>query len=214
MRHPFFGLLLTCVVFSANANRLAYPNFHLRRLPAAAKAKNASPTSLSGNTLTSNPSARTERTAFVLPRVRKTVSFPTKHEEESADWSAASQTSKTAEEQRPSAGVRHRSDGRSLRQNDGLDDEALASEALAVFESALLKPLLLVLASLPCCLSKRILEEHLNEARGRGVSAVLFSMSSRMTSKASSTARSQVTSSRSVRSEASGRLRASSYRGR
>ena len=127
MRHLFIGLLLTCVVFSANANRFAYPNFHLRRLPAAATVENASAASFSGNTLISNPSARTERTASVLPRFWKNVSFPTKHEEEAADWSAASQTTKTAEEQRPSVGVKRRSDGRFLRHDDDFEDEAPAS---------------------------------------------------------------------------------------
>ena len=163
MRHLFIGLLLTCVVFSANVNDFAGRRFWLRRALTAATTEDASTAAFSDDNANSNPSALPGRTSSAPARGTNTASFPTKREEKAADWHRTFRTSKTAKKERLSVGVRGRSEGRSLRYDDDFEEGAPASTTSALFASALLKPLLLVLAGLPCSLSERTLEEHLNE---------------------------------------------------
>ena len=163
MRRRFFGLLFSCLMFGANASEFACPTFKLRRALPAATAEDALIACFSGETSTPDLSALSERKTSAQHRATKPAPSQIRHPH-SRSPSAESQTSKGAEKERPSVGVRDRSDGRSLRQDDGLDDEASPSEIPALFENALLTPVLLVLTDLPCSLSKRTLEEHLNEA--------------------------------------------------
>ena len=162
MRRRLLGLLLTCVVFRTNASACSCPTHHLRRAVAAATAEDASAECVFCESSAANPSTVSEMTPSALPRATKTASFPTKREDEAAHSSLASQTSMAAEEERLSVAVRGRSEGRSLRQNDGLDDEAPDSEILVLFENTFLTPILPV-SGLPCSLSKRTLRKHLNE---------------------------------------------------
>ena len=164
MRRIFVGLLLTCAVFSANANDFAGRRFSLGRALTAATAEDASTASFSGTNPNSNPSALPGRTSSAPTRRTKTASFPTKREEEAADSPPTSQLSQTTEKEHASVVGRSRSESRSLRQDDGLENEASPSETLTLFENALLTPVLLVLAVLPCSLSERTLKRHLNEA--------------------------------------------------
>ena len=163
MRRRFFGLLLTCLILGTNGKEFACPTFKLRRVLAAATAEDALTACFSGETSTPDLSALSERAASEKRLATKPASSQIRYPHSTAP-SAASQTSEGAEVERSSVGVRDRNEGRSLRQDDGLDDEASPSETLTLFENALLTPVLLVLTGRPCSLSKRTLEEHLNEA--------------------------------------------------
>ena len=128
MRRRFLGFLLTCVIFGANASDIACPKSHLHQALAASTVEEASIACFSGQTSTSNLSALSKRTASAPLRPTKTSSFPTKHEDEAADASPSSLTSEAMEGGRPSVAKRDRDEGRSLRQDDSQDNEALASE--------------------------------------------------------------------------------------
>ena len=128
MRRRFLGLLLTCVMLGTDASKFACPKFDLRRSPAAVTAEDASIVRFSGEVSTSSSSAILESAASAPPHATVTASFATRHENEEADPSPTSQMSKSAEAERSSVAMLGRSEGRSLRQDDGLDDEASTGE--------------------------------------------------------------------------------------
>ena len=162
MRRRFLALLLTWAMLGADASKFARPKSHIRRGLAAETSEDASAARSLDGVSTSNPSALSETTAPAPTQATKTSSFPTRHEDEAADPSPTSQMSVTGEEERPSIADRGRSQGRSLKQDDGQDDEALESKTTSVCENSFLTPMVLVFAGLPCSLSERTLKEHLN----------------------------------------------------
>ena len=133
MRHTFVGLLLICVVFKTAANQFELRRFYLRPPLTTAATKYALTEVFFDRTPNSSPSTHAERTPSVPLRATKTVSFPTRYEDDAADASSAFQTRGTTEKERLSVAKRSRSEGRSLRQDDGLNDEALTSEAPAIY---------------------------------------------------------------------------------
>ena len=163
MRRPrFLGMLLTCVMLGTDASKFTCSKFPLRRGLTAEMAEDAPTACSSDGISTSNPSAVSERTALAPLRATKTASLPTRHEDEAADLFPASQASNAAKKKRPSVAGRGRSWGRSLRQDEGQDDEIFASETLLI-QKTFLTPVLLVFADISCSLSERTIREHLNE---------------------------------------------------
>ena len=128
MRRRLLGLLLTCVVFRTNASACSCPTHHLRRAVAAATAEDASIVRFSSEVSASSSSETSESAASAPTHATVTASFSTRHEDEEADPSPTSQMNKSAEAERSSVAMLGRSEGRSLRQDDGLDDEASTGE--------------------------------------------------------------------------------------
>ena len=127
MRRRFLGLLLTLVAFGASATAFVCRRSHLRRALAAETAEDASTTYVSTKILSSEPSAVSERKASAPPSAKESASFPTKHSHSTAP-PLASETRETAEKERPSVAGRGRSESRSLRQDDGRDDNLKSKE--------------------------------------------------------------------------------------
>ena len=163
MRHTLLGLLLICIVFGASANKFASRTFYIRRALTTTTADDAPAESFSGKKPNSNPSTLWEKMTSATPRVTETLSFPTRHEDDAADSSPTFRTGETDEKERTSVAKRGRSESRSLRQDDGLDDEAPESETLPLLENSFLIQVPFVFTDFPCWLTKRSLEEHLNE---------------------------------------------------
>ena len=163
MRHPIFGLLLTCIVFSASANRFTCQRLYFRGGLTAATAEDAPTASFSDKNPNSNPLTLSKRMATVPPRATETLSFPKKREDDAADSAPMFRTGETDEKERPSVAKRGRGEGRSLRQDDGLDDEAPESETPVLLESSFLTPVRPVFAGFPCSLGDQTIREHLNE---------------------------------------------------
>ena len=113
MRYLFFSVLLTCIVFSASAKEFTCRRLYLRRALTAATIEDAPTTFFFAKPLASDPFAFQERRPFALPLTTET---------------AASTTHRTAEKERPSVADRGRSESRSLRQDDGRDDNLTSEE--------------------------------------------------------------------------------------
>ena len=121
MRRRFLVLLLTLVVFAASATAFVCRRFYLSRALAAETAEDASTTYVSTKILNSEPFAVSERKASAPPSAKESASFPTKHSHSTAP-PLTSKTRETAKKERPSVAGRGRSESRSLRQDDGRDD--------------------------------------------------------------------------------------------
>ena len=136
MRHPFFGLLLTCIVFGASAGEFASRTFYVRRALAAETAEDASTTFFFAKPSAPNPFTLPEMTPFALPRTTETATSTTKHSHGTAPL-PTSRADRTAKKERPSVAEQSRSESRSLCQDDGRDDN-LTSKALCCLRERLL----------------------------------------------------------------------------
>ena len=162
MRHPFFGLLLTCTVFSASANKFTCQRVYYRGGLTTTTAEDAPTASFLGKNPNSNPSTLSEGISLA-PGATEIPSSPTRHEDDAADSALPFRTGETDEKERPSVARRGRGKGRSLRQDDGLDDETPESEIPVLLENIILTPVRPVFAGRPCSLSDQTIGEHLNE---------------------------------------------------